>query len=117
MTVSFSTLYARIGKLMGIAKAQIDARSALQDRVKGTGSFSGSGLDGQYDSSTRYMISGVLDYFLNLTRTADTSITNSIGGATKTVTEMVTADNGNIPKSAIPAFKELNRQISVGSVP
>jgi hypothetical protein len=115
MTVSFSTLYARIGKLMGIAKAQIDARSALQDRVKGTGSFSGSGLDGQYDSSTRYMISGVLDYFLNLTRTADTSITNSIGGATKTVTEMVTADNGNIPKSAIPAFKELNRQMRAAS--
>ena len=26
MTVSLSTLYARIGKLMGIAKAQIDAR-------------------------------------------------------------------------------------------
>jgi|GEM_PF-5453701 len=115
MTVSFSTLYARIGKLMGIAKAQIDARSALQDRVKGTGSFSGSGLDGQYDASTRYMISGVLDYFLNLTRTADTSITNSIGGATKTVTEMVTADNGNIPKSAIPAFKELNRQMRAAS--
>jgi hypothetical protein len=115
MTVSFSTLYARIGKLMGIAKSQIDARSALQDRVKGTGSFSGSGLDGQYDASTRYMISGVLDYFLNLTRTADTSITNSIGGATKTVTEMVTADNGNIPKSAIPAFKELNRQMRAAS--
>jgi len=115
MTVSLSTLYARIGKLMGIAKSQIDARSALQDRVKGTGSYSGSGLDGQYDSSTRYMISGVLDYFLNLTRTADTSITNSIGGATKTVTEMVTADNGNIPKSAIPAFKELNRQMRAAS--
>lgn len=115
MTVSLSTLYARIGKLMGIAKSQIDARSALQDRVKGTGSFSGSGLDGQYDSSTRYMISGVLDYFLNLTRTADTSITNSIGGATKTVTEMVTADNGNIPKSAIPAFRELNRQMRAAS--
>jgi len=115
MTVSISTLYARIGKLMGIAKAQIDARSALQDRVKGTGSFSGSGLDGQYDASTRYMISGVLDYFLNLTRTADTSITNSIGGATKTITEMVTADNGNIPKSAIPAFKELNRQMRAAS--
>ena len=115
MTVSLSTLYARIGKLMGIAKSQIDARSALQDRVKGTGSFSGSGLDGQYDASTRYMISGVLDYFLNLTRTADTSITNSIGGATKTVTEMVTADNGNIPKSAIPAFKELNRQMRAAS--
>ena len=115
MTVSLSTLYNRIGKLMGIAKAQIDARSALQDRVKGTGSYSGVGLDGQYDASTRYMISGVLDYFLNLTRTADTSITNAIGGATKTVTEMVTADNGNIPKSAIPAFKELNRQMRAGS--
>lgn len=115
MTVSLSTLYARIGKLMGIAKAQIDARSALQDRVKGTGSYTGAGLDGQYDASTRYMISGVLDYFLNLTRTADTSITNAIGGATKTVTEMVTADNGNIPKSAIPAFKELNRQMRAGS--
>lgn len=115
MTVSLSTLYARIGKLMGIAKAQIDARSALQDRVKGTGSYTGAGLDGQYDAATRYMISGVLDYFLNLTRTADTSITNAIGGATKTVTEMVTADNGNIPKSAIPAFKELNRQMRAGS--
>lgn len=115
MTVSLSTLYNRIGKLMGIAKAQIDARTALQDRVKGTGSFSGVGLDGQYDASTRYMISGVLDYFLNLTRTADTSITNAIGGATKTVTEMVTADNGNIPKSAIPAFRELNRQMRAGS--
>lgn len=111
MTVSLSTLYNRIGKLMGIAKAQIDARSALQDRVKGTGSYSGVGLDGQYDSSTRYMISGVLDYFLNLTRTADTSITNAIGGATKTVTEMVTADNANVPKSILPAMRELNRQM------
>lgn len=117
MTVSLSTLYSRIGKLMGIAKAQIDARSALQDRVKGTGSYSGVGLDGQYDSSTRYMISGVLDYFLNLTRTADTSITNAIGGATKTVTEMVTADNANVPKSILPAMRELNRQMRSAVVP
>jgi len=115
MAISLTDLYDRLGKLMGIAKAQVDARSALIDRVTGSGSFSGVGLDGQYTAATRYMVTPVLDYFLNLYRTSDQSVQRAIAGGVKTLTEMVTADNGNIPKSVIPAMVELNRQMRAAS--
>jgi len=115
MAINLTDLYDRLGKLMGIAKAQVDARSALIDRVTGSGSFSGVGLDGQYTASTRYMVTPVLDYFLNLYRTSDQSVQRAIAGGVKTLTEMVTADNANIPKSVIPAITELNRQMRAAS--
>lgn len=111
MAVSLTDLYARLGKLFGIAKAQIDARNTMVQRVNGTGSFSGVGLDGQYTSSTRYMISQVLDYYLSLYAAADPSVRQTIAGGVKTLTEMVTADNANIPKNVIAALNELNRQM------
>lgn len=111
MAISLTTLYNRLGKLFGVAKSQIDARSALLDRIKGTGSFTGSGLDGQYDSSTRYMISDVLSYFLNLYSSTDSSISNVVQGGVKTLTEMVTADNDSIAKTTNAALQELNRQM------
>ena len=111
MAISLTTLYNRLGKLFGVAKSQIDARNALLDRIKGTGSFSGSGLDGQYDSSTRYMISDVLAYFLNLYSSTDSSISNVVQGGVKTLTEMVTADNDSIAKTTNAALQELNRQM------
>lgn len=103
MTVSLSTLYSRLGKLMGIAKAQIDARAAIKSRV--------TTLDGSYDAASRYMFTPVLNYFLNLGKSQDRSITESVSGAVKTLTEMVYTDNPNIAKSAIPALRELNRQM------
>lgn len=115
MAVNLTDLYNRLGKLMGIAKAQIDARSGLIDRVTGAGSFSGAGLDGQYTAATRYMVTPVLDYFLNLYRSGDASVQRAIAGGVKTLTEMVTADNANIPKSVIPAMTELNRQMRVAT--
>jgi len=111
MAISLTTLYNRLGKLFGVAKSQIDARSALLDRIKGTGSYTGSGLDGQYDSSTRYMISDVLAYFLNLYSSTDSSISNVVQGGVKTLTEMVTADNDSIAKTTNAALQELNRQM------
>lgn len=103
MTVSLSTLYSRLGKLMGIAKAQIDARAAIKSRV--------TTLDGSYDAASRYMFTPVLNYFLNLGKSQDRSITESVSGAVKTLTEMVYTDNPNIAKSAISALRELNRQM------
>ena len=111
MAISLTTLYNRLGKLFGIAKAQVDARSALLDRVKGTGSYTGSGLDAQYDASTRYMISDVLAYFLNLYSSTDSSISNVVQGGVKTLTEMITADNPAVSKSTNAAMIELNRQM------
>lgn len=107
MTVSLSTLYSRLGKLMGIAKAQIDARAAIKSRV--------TTLDGSYDAASRYMFTPVLNYFLNLGKSQDRSITESVSGAVKTLTEMVYTDNPNIAKSAIPALRELNRQMIAAS--
>lgn len=111
MAISLTDLYARLGKLFGIAKAQVDARNTLVQRVNGSGAFSGVGLDGQYTSSTRYMISQVLDYYLALYNAADPSVRQTIAGGVKTLTEMVTADNANIPKQTIAAMNELNRQM------
>jgi hypothetical protein len=115
MAISLTTLYNRIGKLMGMAKAQIDARNTLLDRVKGTGSFTSSGLDAQYDASTRYMISQVLDYFLNLTATTDSSVQRVIDSGAKTLIEMIYADNANIYKAVTPSMVELNRQMRAAS--
>jgi hypothetical protein len=115
MAVNLTTLYDRLGKLFGISKAQIDARTGLLDRVTGSGAFSGVGLDAQYTASTRYMVTPVLDYFLNLYRSADPSIQRTIAGGVKTLTEMVTADNANIPKNVIAALNELNRQMRAAS--
>jgi hypothetical protein len=115
MAVSLTDLYARLGKLFGIAKSQIDARSTIIDRVQGTGSYTSTGLDGQYTGSTRYMISPVLDYFLNIYRSQDPTIQTVISGGVKTLTEMVYADNSNIPKATQAALAELNRQMRVAS--
>lgn len=115
MAVNLTDLYNRLGKLMGIAKAQIDARSSLIDRVTGAGVFTGAGLDSQYTAATRYMITPVLDYFLDIYRSSDASVRRAIDGGVKTLTEMVYADNPNIPKSAIPAIAELNRQMRAAS--
>lgn len=115
MAISLTDLYNRLGKLMGMAKAQIDARSGLIDRVTGAGAFTGAGLDGQYTSATRYMVTPVLDYFLNLYRSADPSVQRAIAGGVKTLTEMVTADNASIPKNVIAAMTELNRQMRAAS--
>lgn len=115
MAISLTTLYNRLGKLMGMAKAQIDARNTLLDRVKGTGSFTSSGLDAQYDASTRYMISQVLDYFLNLTATTDSSVQRVIDSGAKTLIEMIYADNANIYKAVTPSMVELNRQMRAAS--
>ena len=107
MTVSLSDLYSRIGKLMGIAKVQVDARAAIKSRV--------ATLDGSYTAATRYMFTPVLNYFLNLGSSQDRSITESVSGAVKTLTEMVYIDNPNIPKVTLPALRELNRQMIAAS--
>jgi hypothetical protein len=83
--------------------------------VKGTGSFTSSGLDAQYDASTRYMISQVLDYFLNLTATTDSSVQRVIDSGAKTLIEMIYADNANIYKAVTPSMVELNRQMRAAS--
>lgn len=115
MAISLTDLYGRLGKLFGIAKAQVDARNTLVQRVNGSGAFSGVGLDGQYTSSTRYMISQVLDYYLALYNASDPSVRQTIAGGVKTLTEMVTADNANIPKTTVAALTELNRQMRAAS--
>lgn len=107
MTVNLATLYSRLGKLMGIAKTQIDARAAITSRV--------TTLDGSYDAASRYMFTPVLNYFQNLGKTQDRSITQAVSGAVKTLTEMVTADNPSIPKNVNAAIAELNRQMIVSS--
>ena len=107
MTVSLADLYSRVGKLMGIAKVQVDARAAIKSRV--------ATLDGVYTAATRYMFTPVLNYFLNLGSSQDRSITESVSGAVKTLTEMVYIDNPNIPKVTLPALQELNRQMIAAS--
>jgi len=107
MTVSLTTLYNRLGGHFGIAKTQLDARSGIVTRA--------TNLDAQYTAGTRYMFTPVLNQFLSIYNSTDATISAAVQGATKTLTEMVTADNANIPKSAIPAMRELARQMRSGS--
>jgi hypothetical protein len=107
MTVSLTTLYNRLGGHFGIAKTQLDARSGIVTRA--------TNLDAQYTAATRYMFTPVLNQFLSIYNSTDATISAAVQGATKTLTEMVTADNANIPKSAIPAMRELARQMRAGS--
>jgi hypothetical protein len=107
MTVSLTTLYNRLGGHFGIAKTQLDARSGIVTRA--------TNLDAQYTAATRYMFTPVLNQFLGIYNSTDATITTAVQGATKTLTEMVTADNANIPKSTIPAMRELARQMRAGS--
>lgn len=107
MTVSLTTLYNRLGGHFGIAKTQLDARAAIVTRA--------TNLDSQYTAATRYMFTPILNRFLDIYNTTDSTISTSVSGATKTLTEMVTADNANIPKQTIPAMQELARQMRAGS--
>ena len=107
MTVSLTTLYNRLGGHFGIAKTQLDARSGIVTRA--------TNLDAQYTAATRYMFTPVLNQFLGIYNSTDATITTAVQGATKTLTEMVTSDNANIPKSTIPAMRELARQMRAGS--
>lgn len=107
MTVSLTTLYNRLGGHFGIAKTQLDARSGIVTRA--------TNLDAQYTAATRYMFTPVLNQFLGIYNSTDATINAAVQGATKTLTEMVTADNSNIPKSTIPAMRELARQMRAGS--
>lgn len=107
MTVSLTTLYNRLGGHFGIAKTQLDARAGIVTRA--------TNLDAQYTAATRYMFTPVLDQFLGIYNSTDATINAAVQGATKTLTEMVTADNANIPKSTIPAMQELARQMRAGS--
>ena len=107
MTVSLTTLYNRLGGHFGIAKTQLDARAGIVTRA--------TNLDAQYTAATRYMYTPVLDQFLGIYNSTDATINAAVQGATKTLTEMVTADNANIPKSTIPAMQELARQMRAGS--
>jgi hypothetical protein len=88
MTVSLTTLYNRLGGHFGIAKTQLDARSGIVTRA--------TNLDAQYTAATRYMFTPVLDQFLGIYNSTDATISAAVQGATKTLTEMVTADNSNI---------------------
>lgn len=105
MTVSLTTLYNRLGGHFGIAKTQIDARSAILTRAEN--------LDGQYTSSTRYMYTPVLNQFLSIYNSTDATISNAISGARKTLVEMVNADNPSITKQTLAALTELNRQMRI----
>lgn len=107
MTVSLADLYSRIGKLMGIAKVQVDARAAIKTRV--------TTLDGSYTAATRYMFTPLLNYFLKLGSSKDQSINQSVVTATTTLTEMVTIDNAAIAKDVTSALKELQRQMILAS--
>lgn len=107
MTVSLTTLYNRLGGHFGIAKTQLDARAGIVTRA--------TNLDAQYTAATRYMFTPVLNQFLGIYNSTDATINAAVQGATKTLTEMVTADNANIQKSAIPAMRELARQMRSGS--
>lgn len=106
MTVSLTTLYNRLGGHFGIAKTQLDARSAIVTRA--------TNLDGQYTAATRFMFTPILNQFLGIYNSTDATITTAVNGARKTLTEMVNADNSNIPKQVIPAMTELNRQMRAG---
>lgn len=103
MTVSLTTLYNRLGGHFGIAKTQLDARAAIVTRA--------TNLDGQYTSATRFMYTPVLNQFLGIYNSTDATIRTAVSGATKTLVEMVNADNVNIPKQVNPAMTELNRQM------
>jgi len=107
MTVSLTTLYNRLGGHFGIAKTQLDARAGIVTRA--------TNLDAQYTAATRYMFTPVLNQFLGIYNSTDATISTAVQGATKTLTEMVTADNSNIQKAAIPAMRELARQMRAGS--
>ena len=106
MTVSLTTLYNRLGGHFGIAKTQLDARAGIVTRA--------TNLDAQYTAATRYMFTPVLNQFLGIYNSTDATISTAVQGATKTLTEMVTADNANIPKATIPAMQELARQMRAG---
>lgn len=103
MTVSLADLYSRLGKLMGIAKVQVDARAAIKTRV--------TTLDGSYTAATRYMFTPLLNYFLKLGSSQDQSVRQSVSTAVTTLTEMVTIDNASTPKLLLPALTELKRQM------
>lgn len=107
MTVSLTTLYNRLGGHFGIAKTQLDARAGIVTRA--------TNLDAQYTAATRYMFTPVLNQFLGIYNSTDATINAAVQGATKTLTEMVTADNANIAKQSIPAMRELARQMRAGS--
>lgn len=107
MTVSLTTLYNRLGGHFGIAKTQLDARAGIVTRA--------TNLDAQYTAATRYMFTPVLNQFLGIYNSTDATINAAVQGATKTLTEMVTADNANISKSVLPAMNELARQMRSGS--
>lgn len=107
MTVSLTTLYNRLGGHFGIAKTQLDARAGIVTRA--------TNLDAQYTAATRYMFTPVLNQFLSIYNSTDATINAAVQGATKTLTEMVTADNANIAKQSIPAMRELARQMRAGS--
>lgn len=115
MAIDTSVLFGRLGKLIGIVKAQVDARSALVDRVNGTGSYSGVGLDGQYTAATRYMIAPLLQHFLSITSASNATITRTAATAANTLIEMVHSDNPNTQKQLLPALQELNRQMRSGT--
>ncbi len=107
MTVSLTTLYNRLGGHFGIAKTQLDARAGIVTRA--------TNLDAQYTAATRYMFTPVLNQFLSIYNSTDATINAAVQGATKTLTEMVTADNANIAKSVLPSMNELARQMRAGS--
>lgn len=107
MTVSLTTLYNRLGGHFGIAKTQVDARSAIVTRA--------TNLDAQYTAATRFMFTPILNQFLGIYNATDATLSTAVSGARKTLTEMVTADNANIPKQVTPAMTELARQMRAGS--
>lgn len=102
MAINLTTLFNRLGGHYGIAKTQIDARSAIVTRA--------TNLDGQFDAASRYMYTPVLNEFLSINTTTDATLSNAKSGGIKTLTEMVNADNPSIQKSTLPALVELNRQ-------
>jgi len=106
MTVSLTTLYNRLGGHFGIAKTQLDARAAIVTRA--------TNLDAQYTAATRFMFTPILNQFLGIYNATDATLANAVTGARKTLTEMVNADNANVPKQVIPAMTELARQMRAG---
>ena len=107
MAISLTDLFNRLGGHYGIAKTQIDARAAIVTRA--------TNLDGQYTSGTRFMYTPVLNQFLSIYNSSDATLSNALSGATKTLVEMVNADNPSVPKQTLAAMGELNRQMRMGS--
>lgn len=101
MAFSYSTFFNRLGNLFGIAKLQINQRASIRTRM--------NNMDAYYDAASRYMISQVISYYSSLGTTQDTSVTQSISGGLKTLTEMISANNTNIAKTKIAALTELNQ--------